>query len=204
MFVDQDAHQFRHSDRRMRIIKLDRGLLREITEVLMLGEVSAHQVLQGSRGKEIFLTQAQLFARWHRIARVKNVRYGLRPHAICVCADMIAAIECVKAQWIGPTRRPQAQRVNVPTAPAHHWRVVGNSLHNLRRMPDVPRGAALRSDGLDGPAEADCVIDLWSLELPGVTERKPIFGVLLLPPVLDHLAEKAVIVPDTVTICGDR
>ena len=71
-------------------------------------------------------------------------------------------------------------------------------------MPDVSRGVALCSDGFDSPTEADCVVDLWSFELPGITERKPIFGVLLLPPVLDHLAEKAVIVADTVTICGNR
>src|SRR5262249_60033048 len=75
---------------------------------------------------------------------------------------------------------------------------------NVRGVPGVPRGVALCLDALDGPAESDLVIDLRSFDLPGVAERKPIFRVLLLPPVLDRLAEQAVIVADPVAIGGDR
>jgi hypothetical protein len=46
IFIDQQAHQFRHGDRRMRIVELDDELLVEVIEILLALQLQADHVLQ--------------------------------------------------------------------------------------------------------------------------------------------------------------
>ncbi len=101
-------------------------------------------------------------------------------------------------------RRPQPQRVDVAAAPAGDRRVVGDGGDRFRRVPLVPRRAAAVVDRVDGAAEADRVGHLGPLEFPGVAGRQPVLGHFVLPAVLQHLAEDAVVVADAVAVRGNR
>jgi hypothetical protein len=63
--------------------------------------------------------------------------------------------------------------------------------------------AGFIGDGFDAAAEADRVHHFRPLELPGVAEIQPVFGLLLLPAIDDGLAEQAVLVADAIAMGGD-
>ncbi len=52
-------------------------------------------------------------------------------------------------------------------------------------------------------AKPDGVSDFGARKLPRIGESQPVFGIFVLPAVLDRLAEQTVIVADAVAICGD-
>ena len=62
---------------------------------------------------------------------------------------------------------------------------------------------AVRPGGLHPAAEADGVVDVGALELPGIAERQPGLRIFLLPAVPDHLLEQAVVVADAEAVGGD-
>ena len=60
--VHQQPHQFGHGDRRMRVVEMDRRLVRQRQQVAILAEMALHDVLQRGRGEEIFLPQPQFLS----------------------------------------------------------------------------------------------------------------------------------------------
>src|SRR6266849_465744 len=60
--IQQDTHQFRDRHRRMRVVELDRDLLRKLLPIRVVALKAAHQVGQGTRDQEIFLQKSQLLS----------------------------------------------------------------------------------------------------------------------------------------------
>src|SRR6516165_2161736 len=60
VMIDKDAHQLCDRDARMSVIELDCGLFRKRINAAKGPCVSAHEILQRSGDKEIFLAQTQL------------------------------------------------------------------------------------------------------------------------------------------------
>ena len=183
----------------MGVVELDGGLVGQIRQVRVFLQVPAYEILQRGGGEEIFLAQPQLLAGRRRVRGVEHLGDGFRLDAIRHGADVVALVEGVEPEGVAGAGRPQAQRVHVVTAPAHHRRVVGDRFHGLGREPLGMRGA-LGLAGLDMAAEADVIGDLRPGELPGVAEGQPVLGIFLLPAVLDDLAEEAVLVADAVAV----
>src|SRR5207245_7947149 len=52
-------------------------------------------------------------------------------------------------------------------------------------------------------AEVDVVSHLGAFEFPRIAERQPVLRMLLLPAVLDHLPEKAMVIADPITAARD-
>ena len=59
--------------------------------------------------------------------------------SVCSCdrAHVVAAVEGLEVDQVAALRRPQAQRVDVPPAPADHGRIVGHREDALAALPDV-------------------------------------------------------------------
>ncbi len=172
----------------------------ERADVAVLFDVAANEVEQRSGGEEIFLPQAQFLARRRRVAWIEHLRDRLGAHAVGQRADVVAGVERVELERIEGARRPQAQRVHVPSAPADDRRVVSDRLDRLVGMPDVMDLFVAVGDRLDPAAEADGVIDFRPFEFPGIAVRQPILGNLLLPAAADDLAEKSVVVANAVAV----
>ncbi len=62
MIIDQQPHHFCNGDCRVRVVHLDRDLVREVGKVGVLLEMAAQDVLQRSGGKEILLPQSQFLS----------------------------------------------------------------------------------------------------------------------------------------------
>src|SRR5467141_2029305 len=113
---------------------------------------------------------------------------------------MITHVECVQAQRVDGSRRPQAQGIYVSTAPSHDWDVICDCLERLGGMPDRAFDSSRRNARLDPTAELDVVDHLRPRKLPWITEGQPFLRVLLLPTVPNNLAEQPVIVPNAIAV----
>ena len=174
-----------------------------LRNVAGLLHVAADEILQRGGGEEIFLPQPQLLTGRRRVARVEHLGDRLGAHLFGERADMVALVEGVETQRIGRARRPQAQRVHMPAAPADDRRVIGDGDDGFGRTPDMREHAVGESRAFDMAAEADVIGDLRARELPGVAEGQPVLRIFVLPAVLDRLAEQAVIVADAIAHRGD-
>jgi hypothetical protein len=201
--VDQDAHQLGDGEARMGVVELHRGLLREVAQAAVGGEVAVHEVLQRGRDEEIFLAQPQLTACRALVVRIEEFADRFGACLLGAGRDVVAGVEDVELERIGRMRRPQPQRVDVLAAPADDRRVVGHRLDGFRRMPGGAVAAAV-VDVLDMAAEMDVVDHLRPLEFPGVAVGQPLVGIFLLPALVHDLAEQAEIVADAVADRGDR
>ena len=101
--IDQQTHQLRDDDRRVRIVELDRTLVGQVAHLVVLSDMPVQHVLQRGRGEEILLTQPQLLARRRLVAGVQNLRNGICPCTRSQRADMIATVERFQLQRV---RRP--------------------------------------------------------------------------------------------------
>jgi hypothetical protein len=167
-------------------------------------DVTADEVEQRRRSEEIFLPEPQFLSRWRRVAGVENLGDRFSPHGFGKGADIVAGVEGFELQGVGRSRRPQAQRVDVPAAPAHHRRIVGHRFDCLGRMPDVVGALVVALDHFDPAAEADGVIVFGADEFPRIAVDEPVLRRLLLPAAADDLAEQAIVVADAIAMRGDR
>jgi len=91
----------------------------------------------------------------------------------------------------------------MPATPSDHGRVVGDRVHLLARVPDMP----LRSVGtvccLHEAAKPDLVACVRPLELPWIAERQPFLRVFELAAIADYLAEQAIRIADAIAVGGD-
>ena len=193
--VDQEPHQLRHSNGRVRVVQLNGGMIRKRRELSLQLLVAADEILQRRRGKEVFLTQPQIKACRRVVARIEDARNRLEPHPIGQRADMVAPVEVVERKRIGGPRRPQPQRVYVSSAPAGDRGVERDRGHGLLRTPDVAGRPVPVPNLLHLAAEVHRIGDTRPLELPRIAKRQPFLGQLVLPPVLHDLPEDAVVVP---------
>ena len=106
MIVQQYPHQFRHRDRRMRVIELDRRLVWQRRDGAEILDMPPDDVLQRRGREEIFLPQPQFLASGGTVGRVQHPRQRLGPIAFGQRADMVARIELVEQDRVDRLRFP--------------------------------------------------------------------------------------------------
>ena len=204
MHIQQNAHEFGHGNGGMCVIELNGDTLRQAADIAILLHMAAQKVSQRGRRKEIFLPQTQFLPRRCLITGVENFGNGFGLHLFGERADIIAAVEGIKTQRVGCARRPQPQCIDMTPAPARHRRIIGHGLNRFRRMPGVAFIAIRIELGFHIAAKADGVIHLWPLEFPRVAKGQPVLGIFLLPAILDHLPEQAIVIAYAIAIGRHR
>src|SRR5260370_42460437 len=105
---------------------------------------------------------------------------------------MITNVECVQAQRVDGSRRPQAQGIYVSTAPSHDGDVICDCLERLGGMPDRAFDSRRRNARLDPTAALDVLDHLRPRKLPRITAGQPLLRGLLPPTRPNYLAEQTV------------
>ena len=156
-----------------------------------------------AEAKKYSCLQPQFLPGRRRVARIEDLGDRLGPHRFGKRADIVAGVESFELQRVGRPRRPQAQRVDMPAAPADDRRIVGDRFDRLGRMPDVAGALVVALNHFDPAAEADRVIVFGTDEFPWIAVDQPVLRRFLLPAAADDLAEQAVVVADAVAVRGD-
>ena len=156
-----------------------------------------------AEAKKYSCLQPQFLAGRSRVAGVENLGDRLGPDRFGKRADIVAGVEGFELERVGRPRRPQAQRVDMPAAPADDRRIVGDRFDCLCGMPDVVGALVVALDHFDPAAEADRVIVFGTDEFPWIAVDEPVLRRFLLPAAADDLAEQAVVVADAVAVRGD-
>jgi hypothetical protein len=195
LVIDQDAHQLGHRQSGVRVVHLDRRLLRQRREVGVEAAEAAHQVAQRAGDQEIFLQEAQALAHAGGIVGIEHAGQRFGGQRLGHRADELAMAELLEVEIVGRGRRPQPQRVDVVPAIAHDRPV----------ERDADQGRGLARDGaqpaaaqLERAVEVDLDRLVESRHLPRIRALQPVVGLLALPAIGQRLPEDAVLVAQPV------
>ena len=109
LFIDKNADQFGNGQNRMCIVQMDRDCFSQIVKARMIELVTADEILQTRRHKEIFLHQAQFPARGRRVIRIEHTGHVLRHVFRFNSSGIIALVESGQIDFRRRLGRPQAQ-----------------------------------------------------------------------------------------------
>ena len=123
-FVEQNSHQLRHGQRRMRVIELDGHFLWQLVPVVVRMPETPHQIPQGTGHQEVFLYKPQALAEAGGIVRVEHPCEGFRSQSLRDGAYEVAVAECFEIKGIGRGRGPKPEGVDGFAAEAHDRPVV--------------------------------------------------------------------------------
>ena len=125
--VEQDAHQFGDREGGMRIVELDRRLVRQGAPVSIVAPETPHEIGERAGNKEILLHEAQALPHFGGVIRIEHAGHGVRSDAPDERADKVARAELLKVETIVRRGAPQTQAVDGLTAEADHGPVVRNA-----------------------------------------------------------------------------
>ena len=191
--VEQQAHQFRASKRRVGVVQLDCHLLGQHVQIVVLALEAAQHVAQRGRCEEVLLLEAQLLALLGGVVGVEHAADGARQHLRFGGSDIFAAVETLQVKQPRRQRAPKPQGVGPTALPADDRRIVRLRDDALRGLPHRARAMLFHRS-----AETDLVHRLGALEFPGALAAQPVLRRLDLAAVIEALLEQAVLVADAV------
>ena len=72
VLVTQNSHQLGHTNRRVRVVEVNRHVFRQVVQCGVFVQVALDQILHGSGDKKILLLEAQLTPSRCAVVRVKH------------------------------------------------------------------------------------------------------------------------------------
>ena len=198
VLVDQQAHQLRYRQRRMRVVHLDRVLVCEAFDAHVGLKQDADHVPQRAGHQEVLLPKPQHLAQPRLVVRVEDLGDGLGEDLLVHGAVVVAGVEGIEVERLDGLRLPQPQQVRGVDAVAEDRGVIGDALHHSLRHPAHPVAAVLVGVRLGAPAELHFEGDLGPRDLPWIAQPQPLVGALDLPAVANLLVEDAELVADAV------
>ena len=111
MLVNQQAHQLRNRQHRVRVIEMNRYFIRQIGVGFMQLVVAAEDILYRRRHEEILLPQAQLAPGIGGVIRIKYPRHVLGVVFIFHRREVVALIKFTEVNLAAGLRAPQTQRI---------------------------------------------------------------------------------------------
>ena len=183
----------------MRVVQLHEDLLRQRLQRVLADHMAAQDVLQRAGDEEVLLTQPQLLALLRVVVRIQDFRQRLRLHLVHDGANVFAAVEVLKINFVVGLRGPQAERVDRLAAVADHGNVIRDAVHMLVRLPPPDFTAVLTQNHLPA-AELDMDLVLRTHDLPWIADADPVVGLFKLLAFLQPLAEDAEIITQAVAV----
>ena len=199
VLVDEQAHQFRDRERRVRVVELDRDAVRQLLERAPLGELLGQHVLQARAHEEVLLLEAQLLALRRRVVRVEDARDVLGVHFRDRGLGVPPGVERLDVERRDGAAGPEPQVIHGRPAVAGDQLVEADGPDVLRVHPAIARAALRVLRGDAAAAETHHVARIVARDLPRAALAQPAARDFALPAVLvDGLREDAEVVADAV------
>ena len=176
--------QFRNADRRMRVVQLDRHVIRELFDRPVLPLIPEQDVLQGSAGEEILLFQSELLAGRRGIVRIQNAGNVLDRVLFQYRQRVFLIVEQSEVKLLDRLALPEPQRPDV-------FRFVTDNRHIIRN----------RADGLVRELHQHFVRSASAA--PGISALLPVVCVLDLKTVVKTLFEQSIFISESVSGQGE-
>jgi len=162
VYVEQQSDQLRYRDGRVRVVQVDRGVLGQVCERPMLGQVARNDVLHRGRHEEVLLAQAQFPAGRRAVVRIQNPGDAFEAILELGRSREVAAIERIEVQMCGRGGLPQAQRRDAVGAVSRNHHVEGLGPQFVVRTPLC----LVVVTALDPASKVDFVAHLGARKLP--------------------------------------
>src|SRR4029077_15818640 len=120
----------------MRVIELNCSLLRQLAPIRIVALETAHQVGHGTRDQEIFLQESKSLPLRCGIVRIQHAGKRLRFESLAQSAHEVAGAKLLKIEVFGCRRGPEPERVDLPSAIAHHGTIKRNTDQARRPVRD--------------------------------------------------------------------
>src|SRR5260370_1242562 len=143
LIVEQNSHQLRNGQSRMRIVELNGDLLGKRGPFRAAAPKAAHQIRQRAGHQEVLLHKAQSLPHAGRVIRIENSGKRFRFQRLGHGADEVAVAECLKIEKVGRCGRPKSERINVLAAVTHYRPIKRNSDQSRWTPDDRPQGSSL-------------------------------------------------------------
>ena len=180
VLIHEDAHEFRDSQNRVRVIELNGIELRKAAQIIaVFCDVVINDCLQRSRAEEVLLAHAQNLTFEGRIVGVQHTG---NIHGAFTINDRVGEalrVEGIVVEVLHGLSLPQAQRIDVLRAVAGNRHVIRNSADSQIRV-------------------ANNALFFLAANDEGVTLFHPRVGMLSLEAVIEKLLEQTVTVQNTV------
>ena len=196
--VDEQAHQFRDRERRVRIVELDSRFLRKRVERAVFGFVAADDVLQRSGNEENLLDEAELASDGGFVVRVKHLGDGFATRFFVNRFDVSAFVELVEIEIARGFRFPEAEEVNRFCLVADNRNIPRHGDERLRVDPARAEVAVFVVGQLDVPVNRNFEAAGRAAEVPRVAGNEPVVRRFDLIAVDESLAEEPEFIVDPV------
>ena len=203
LLVDEQAHQFCHSDSRMGVVELHGELLVESFHRNLLATHYPHHVLQRAGDEEILLLEPKFFALDRLVVGIENLGEILRDDFFVHCAIVVATVEHLEIERLWRFSAPQAKCIGRVRVVAEDRRVVRQTNDDAPGYPTHTMTSFIVGPRLGGAADFDFDRPLGARDVPGCAEAQPFVRAFHLPAVDDLLLENTELVADAVTHCRD-
>mmetsp|Transcript_14674 Transcript_14674/g.37135 ORF Transcript_14674/g.37135 Transcript_14674/m.37135 type:complete len:293 (-) Transcript_14674:379-1257(-) len=133
--VDEQAHELGNGNRRVRLVQLNRHLVRQVEEGSGALLEPPQDVLERGRDVKVLLPQTQLLPRGVVVARVEHTGQWLRPLLLLDGGIVLAVVEAPQVKLAARLALPKPQVVRVPRVESRDGNVVPQRQHILAPLP---------------------------------------------------------------------
>ena len=202
IIIHQHTHQLCDCYSRMGIVQLERNLLIEFMDIVMLSHVLLYSFLYGCRDEEILLLQTQLLTCIVIVVGIQNL-YDITCQVLLLYRLLvIALIKGIQLEALYRLRIPDTQGVYNTVAIAHDGEIKRNRLNGLIALLGKYVSAVLIGMHAYIAAEFNHFRILRSAQFERIAIHQPVIGNLYLITVADLLLEHAITITDTAAVCG--
>ena len=201
IIIHQHTHQLCNRYRRMGIVQLERNLLIELMDIVMLSHVLLYSFLYGCGDEEVLLLQTQLFTCIVIVVGVQNL-YDITCQVLLLYRLLvITLVKGIQLEALYRLRIPDTQGVYNAIAITHDGEIKRNRLNGLIALLGKYVSAVLIGMHTDIATEFHNFRILRSAQFERITIHQPVIGNLYLITVADFLLEHTITITDTAAIC---
>ena len=199
--IHQHTHQFCNGYSRMGIVQLERNLLIEFMDIVMLSHVLLYSFLYGGGNEEVLLLQTQLLTCIVIVVGIQNL-YDITCQVLLLYRLLVVTlVKRIQLEALYRLRIPDTQGVYNTVAIAHDGEIKRNRLNGLIALLGKYVSAVLIGMHTDIATEFHNFRILRSAQFERITIHQPVIGNLYLITVADLLLEHTITITDTAAIC---
>ena len=202
IIIHQHTHQLCDCYSRMGIVQLERNLLIEFMDIVMLSHVLLYSFLYGGGNEEILLLQTQLLTCIVIVVGIQNL-YDITCQVLLLYRLLVVTlVKGIQLEALYRLRIPDTQGVYNTVAITHDGEIKRNRLNGLIALLGKYVSAILIGMNAYIAAEFHHFRILRSAQFKRIAVHQPVIGNLYLITVADFLLEHAITITDTAAVCG--